>query len=94
VRSAVTRKRLSPFRFYALILSRRTVTTLMFSVKYPTTFSEGFYRAEDGCARGYDGPQLRQGNADSEVLNCRYQAFTQACAFTSPFSASVSVIAI
>jgi len=42
-------------RFYALILSRHTVTTLMFSVKYATTFSGGFYRAEDGCARGYVG---------------------------------------
>jgi hypothetical protein len=61
-------------RFYALILSCHTVTTLMFSLNYATTFSEGFYRAEDGCARGYDGPQLRQESADSEVLNCRYQA--------------------
>ncbi len=26
----------------------------MFSVKFATTFSEGLYRAEDGCARGYD----------------------------------------
>jgi len=48
----------------------------MFSVKYATTFSQGLYRTEDGCARGCDGPQLRQGSADSEVLNCRYQAFT------------------
>jgi len=59
----------------------------MFSVKYATTFSEGFYRTEDGCARGYDGPQLRQGSADSEVLNCRYQAIrltdAGACVFPS-----------
>jgi hypothetical protein len=55
-------------RLYALILSCHTVKTLMFSVKYATSFSEGFYRSGDGCARGYDGPQLRQGSADSEVL--------------------------
>jgi hypothetical protein len=89
-----SRERDPVVRFYALILSRHTVTTLMFSVKYATTFSEGFYRTEDGCARGYDGPQLRQGIADSEVLNCRYHAIAQACAFASPFSVSMSEIEI
>jgi hypothetical protein len=54
----------------------------MFNVKNATTFSEEFYRAEDCCARGYDGPQLRHGSADSEVLNCRCQAI----ALIDPFS--------
>jgi hypothetical protein len=66
----------------------------MFSVKYATTFPEGFYRTEDGCARGYNGPQLRQGSADSEVLNCRHQAIAQLCAFRSPKTGILSAIEI
>jgi len=66
----------------------------MFNVKYATTFSEGFYRAEEVVREAMTACKGGQGSADSEVLNCRYLALSQACAFHSSFLASMSDMAI